>query len=110
MQYLFSYGTLQQENVQISTFGRLLEGKKDSLSGYIIDDLVITDPKVISASGKSIHPILRYTGVSSDTVEGTVFQLTDTELAQSDAYEVADYQRQSAILQSGFRCWIYAAA
>jgi hypothetical protein len=29
MPLLFSYGTLQQENVQLATFGRLLYGQKD---------------------------------------------------------------------------------
>ena len=31
MPLLFSYGTLQQENVQLSTFGRLLQGQRDEL-------------------------------------------------------------------------------
>lgn len=32
---LFSYGTLQQENVQRATFGRLLDGTPDALMGYV---------------------------------------------------------------------------
>jgi hypothetical protein len=31
---LFSYGTLQQEGVQLATFGRKLEGRPDQLNGY----------------------------------------------------------------------------
>ena len=31
---LFSYGTLQQDDVQRSTFGRLLRGRADALVGY----------------------------------------------------------------------------
>lgn len=31
---LFSYGTLQQETVQLSTFGRKLQGTADVLIGY----------------------------------------------------------------------------
>ena len=34
MPLIFSYGTLQEENVQLSTFGRLLHGQKDGLSGF----------------------------------------------------------------------------
>jgi hypothetical protein len=34
MPLLFSYGTLQQEDVQWSTFGRLLEGQRDELPGF----------------------------------------------------------------------------
>ena len=31
---LFSYGTLQQDDVQMSSFGRLLEGQADAMPGY----------------------------------------------------------------------------
>src|SRR5579871_1487612 len=31
---LFSYGTLQEKNVQIATFGRELTGRRDALPGY----------------------------------------------------------------------------
>jgi len=34
MPLLFSYGTLQQESVQRSTFGRLLDGPKDELPRF----------------------------------------------------------------------------
>jgi hypothetical protein len=34
MPKLFSYGTLQQEDVQLTTFGRRLAGVADSLVGY----------------------------------------------------------------------------
>lgn len=34
MPLLFSYGTLQQENVQMAVFGRLLHGQKDELVGF----------------------------------------------------------------------------
>ncbi len=34
MPLLFSYGTLQQEDVQLSTFGRLLQGQRDELLGF----------------------------------------------------------------------------
>lgn len=109
MEKLFSYGTLQQENVQLSTFGRLLTGHTDQLPGYTIRNLRITDPEVLAASGKEFHPILHYTGNPADRVDGTVFDLTAEELAQADSYEVDDYQRIAAKLVSGTIAWIYAA-
>lgn len=108
MPKLFSYGTLQQEDVQLANFGRLLSGQNDVLSGYIVGTLEITDERVIRESGKSIHPILKFTGMSSDRVPGTVFELTDAELVQADDYEVDDYVRVEAVLSSGTACWIYA--
>jgi gamma-glutamylcyclotransferase (GGCT)/AIG2-like uncharacterized protein YtfP len=110
MEKLFSYGTLQQANVQLSTFGRLLNGSADTLPGYIVGELVITDPAVLAVSGKAIHPILRFTGKPTDRVNGSVFELSAEELIQADSYEVADYQRQVATLGSGITAWIYAAA
>jgi len=110
MQLLFSYGTLQQENVQQANFGRKLVGYKDSLPQYVVDQLRINDPRVLRESGKEFHPILRYTGNFKDQVTGTVFELTEDEIARADDYEVDDYQGVKAQLKSGRTCWIYAAA
>jgi gamma-glutamylcyclotransferase (GGCT)/AIG2-like uncharacterized protein YtfP len=107
---LFSYGTLQQENVQLETFGRKLQGSEDTLIGYQLSEVRIIDPQVVQTSGKEFHPILKYTGHSSDTVEGMVFAISAEELAQSDAYEVDAYQRVAAKLKSGIEAWIYAEA
>ena len=57
--WLFSYGTLQQEDVQIATFKRRLEGRVDSLPGYALGELEINDPEVIATSGKKVHLIAR---------------------------------------------------
>lgn len=110
MELLFSYGTLQQRNVQIANFGRELKGHTDSLPQFVLGDIVITDERVIRESGKSIHQILEFTGNSQDEVTGTVFEITTEELHQADDYEVDDYKRVSATLKSGTTCWIYAAA
>ncbi|QFT56534.1 gamma-glutamylcyclotransferase family protein [Microbulbifer sp. THAF38] len=110
MERLFSYGTLQQENVQLETFGRKLKGSGDILIGYQLSEIRIIDPQVIQTSGKEFHPILKYTGNFSDEVEGTVFEISAEELAQSDAYEVDAYQRVAAKLKSCTKAWIYAEA
>ncbi len=41
LEKLFSYGTLQMENVQKETFGRTLKGTKDILVGYILSEVKI---------------------------------------------------------------------
>lgn len=107
MELLFSYGTLQQENVQISTFGRSLVGEKDILKGYIISEVEIFDEEVIKVSGKKFHPIIKETGKSQDKVYGTVFGLTLEEINFSDKYEVDSYVRRQVILDSGKVAWIY---
>ncbi|MCG7534303.1 gamma-glutamylcyclotransferase family protein [Pseudoalteromonas sp. OOF1S-7] len=110
MEALFSYGTLQQSQVQLDNFGRLLDGDADSLVGYRLGQIKITDTEVLKSSGKAYHPILIHTANPDDEVAGTVFMITELELIRADRYEVADYVRQAAILKSGKTCWIYAAS
>ena len=107
---LFSYGTLQLEPVQLATFGRRLEGTEDHLVGYKSGWLAIADSTVIEASGKSRHPIIAFTGRSTDLVHGTVFRVTSEELRRADAYEIADYKRQCLTLVSGQNAWVYVDA
>jgi len=110
MPYLFSYGTLQQANVQQTTFGRLLSGEKDSLPNYRVGEVLIEDAHVLQTSGKAYHPILMYTGDANDQVIGTVFEISDDELLQADSYEVDAYVRRAAKVLSGKTVWIYADA
>ena len=86
---LFSYGTLQQSNVQLATFGRRLEGRPDALPGFALAPLAITDPEVVAISGAAIHTIACRTGNPTDLIPGIVFNVTSAELDAADAYEVS---------------------
>jgi gamma-glutamylcyclotransferase (GGCT)/AIG2-like uncharacterized protein YtfP len=108
--YLFSYGTLQDPNVQIASFGRELAGRADALPGYAQTLLAIGDPKVVELSGKTHHPVVRPSANAADEVTGTVFEITHQELAAADEYEVSDYQRVLVTLKSGIEAWVYIAA
>lgn len=110
MPLLFSYGTLQQLNVQIATFGRALSGRPDELVGFAQSMIRIQDVDVVRKSGKTHHPIVKHTGVASDRVPGTVFEISDEELANADKYEVGDYKRVNARLASGAQAWVYVDA
>ncbi|NNN30431.1 pyridoxal 5'-phosphate synthase [Streptomyces sp. S3(2020)] len=105
--HLFSYGTLQQPEVQLSQFGRLLDGRPDSLPGHRMTTVRITDPAVIRASGTDQHPMVVTSPDPEDAAEGHVFAITDAELAAADAYEVDDYARVEVTLRSGTRAWVY---
>ena len=107
MEFLFSYGTLQLDAVQMATFGRLLTGKPDVLPGFEETLLVIEDQAVISISGKKHHTIAKFTGRSSDTISGVVYAVTPEEIQSADKYEVAPCQRVAVVLQSGIRAWVY---
>jgi Gamma-glutamyl cyclotransferase, AIG2-like len=110
MPLLFSYGTLQQQPVQLSTFGRVLQGYPDALVGFELSRVKIEDPAFVAMSGQSDHAIVTFTGNDQDRVSGMVFEITDTELARADAYEPAGYERALAMLASGTEAWVYARA
>ena len=110
MPLLFSYGTLQQEAVQLSTFGRLLRGEPDQVVGFERSVFTVEDPEFVATSGKADHSIVTVTGKSDARVNGTVFEVSDGELARSDEYEPAGYTRIETTLASGKRAWGYAAA
>lgn len=107
---LFSYGTLQYEKVQISTFGRKLNGVSDVLAGYRLETIKINVSSVVDTSGAAVHPILRHTGNTEDEVTGIVFDITSKELQQADSYEVADYKRIRVKLHSDTQAWVYVSA
>ncbi len=111
MPLLFSYGTLQQENVQLAIFGRKLDGRPDSLVGFKRTLFEITDPEVIRASGRTRHPMATYTGDGADRIAGIVFEVTQEEMEQADRYETDPaYRRFATRLLSGIEAWVYADA
>ena len=107
---LFAYGTLQQSNVQMATFGRLLEGEPDALTGYILTPLGISDAYVVQTSGLAVHNAAHPTDDAADVVSGTVYMITDAELRRADDYEVQEMERVEVALASGRRSYVYVRA
>jgi len=108
--HLFSYGTLQLENVQLASFGRRLVGRPDTMTGFRKEMVEITDPDVLATSGERYHPVVVASSDPADAITGTVFLITEKELSAADAYEVADYKRIEPVLASGTRAWVYVKA
>jgi hypothetical protein len=106
---LFSYGTLRQENVQLATFGRRLEGRPDALPGFALSPMTITDPHVIETSGAAVHTIARPSGNPADRIQGTVFRVTPAELEACDRYESGPIARIRVRLDSGAEAFVYVA-
>jgi ribosomal-protein-alanine N-acetyltransferase len=108
MPLIFSYGTLQKEKVQLSTFGRLLIGAKDELSGFEKSLVEIDDSRTLTDTEKIHYDNVRLTDRNEDRVSGTAFEITDAELVAADTYERdADYQRILVTLESGKEAWVY---
>jgi gamma-glutamylcyclotransferase (GGCT)/AIG2-like uncharacterized protein YtfP len=106
MPLLFSYGTLQQQEVQLSLFGRLLQGHSDELVGF--EQTIIRIQNRVDTCGRTHNVNVVFNGKNESCVSGTVFEITETELAAADQYEQVDeYQRVSTILASGTNAWLY---
>jgi len=96
MPLLFAYGSLQQEDVQWSIFGRLLDGRPDQLPGFE------------SSVGRTQHANVVFNGWADSRVPGTLFEITDAELAIADEYEQQEhYGRIVVTLASGAQAWVY---
>jgi len=108
MPLLFSYGTLQQDDIQLATFGRLLNGYRAELVGFTPALVKIEDSELAARIGKTHHNDARRTGNASNRVAGMVFEVTDAELARCDDYEAEfAYDRVMAPLASGKEAWVY---
>ncbi len=109
-EYLFSYGTLQKDKVQLELFGRLLTGTKDTLNGYKISSIEIKDESFLSTGEEKYQRIAIISDNIKDTIEGTVLEISADELLMADKYEPKEYQRVKVKLASGKESWIYAAS
>jgi len=99
MPQLFSYGSLQQTEVQMAAFGRALPGKNDELVGFEL--------QVVRHVDKQLANVVRCERIES-RVPGMVFEISEQELLAADAYERADaYARIAAPLASGVDAWMY---
>lgn len=111
MPRLFSYGTLQREDIQLSTFGRRLNGQRDELVGYQPALVEIGDAALATRLGKTHHANVMPTKKAKSRVAGTVFEITEAELADCDIYEAPfEYVRVTATLASGLAAWVYVHA
>lgn len=106
-EYLFSYGTLQNEDVQLRLFGRLLTGSSDVLKGYRASVIEITDETFLAQGAQKHQLSAAVSDDETDSLKGTVFEISGKELALSDEYEPDAYERIAVNLESGLSAWLY---
>jgi gamma-glutamylcyclotransferase (GGCT)/AIG2-like uncharacterized protein YtfP len=109
-EYLFSYGTLQKEFVQLKLFGRRLSGHADRLCEYRLKTIEVEDEVFLSKGEEKHQRTLIHTADKGDVVDGTVLELSYEELLKADSYEPENYKRKQVTLASGKRAWIYLVA
>lgn len=102
---LFTYGSLQHEDVQENLFGRILEGTNEKLIGYVLRRIEIEEE-----FGIVQYPVIVETKNEEDFIEGIVYEVTDKELNQADLYEGMHYKRVEVQLHSSEKTWAYSAA
>ena len=100
---VFSYGTLQDPEVQMELYQRVLEGQPDRLSGYILESINLPD----SSFNYISYSIAKLTGNPQDSIEGFVFYLSEHELKITDTYESEAYERFKIKLDSGIEAIMY---
>ena len=96
-EYLFTYGTLQDQEVQKMLFNNVLEGGEDILLGYRVSDNLI--------AGR--YPSLIHTNKEEHSVRGKVYAVNGAELLKADIYEGEAYNRKKVGLLSGKSAWVY---
>jgi gamma-glutamylcyclotransferase (GGCT)/AIG2-like uncharacterized protein YtfP len=102
---LFTYGTLQHDDIQENLFGRILEGTPETLIGYALKEI-----KIEEEFGIVHYPIIVETHKPEDTINGIVYEITDKELHQADLYEGSNYKRVEVHLHSNQKAWAYSVA
>ncbi|MEA1786494.1 gamma-glutamylcyclotransferase family protein [Arenibacter sp. GZD96] len=97
MAFLFTYGTLQEEHIQMTLFKRKLNGAPDTLFGYALSEQKI--------AGR--YPIICKSVLHNNPLNGIVYEITEVDLQKADAYEGDDYLRTEVVLASGTKAWVY---
>ena len=94
---LFTYGTLQNEEVQMAVFRRKLVGDFDALPGYQLATELV--------AGR--YPLIERGADDMTKVRGMVFEVSGDELRMADAYEGGAYKRIKVTLDSGKPAWVF---
>ena len=105
MKKLFTYGSLQHEDVQENLFGRALKGTPEKLIGYALKKIQIEEE-----FGIVHYPVIVETKNEADFIDGIVYEVTDKELNQTDWDEGMHYKRIEVHLQSNEKAWVYSVA
>nr|WP_297764015.1 gamma-glutamylcyclotransferase family protein [uncultured Muriicola sp.] len=96
-EYLFTYGTLQDKEVQQMVFSRILKGNKDHLKEHTISKELVG----------GLYPTVRSSPQSVKGVPGIVYIISKDELQRVDVYEGDAYFRKKVMLSSGTEAWVY---
>ncbi|NQZ42722.1 MAG: gamma-glutamylcyclotransferase [Flavobacteriaceae bacterium] len=98
-QYLFTYGTLQDEVVQLRVFGRKPKSKEAKLKGYRIAEEKVMD----------LYPTIEPSDQVDGFVAGLLLRVSNLELFNADVYETQAYKRIMVSVNPRTKAWVYIA-
>ena len=91
--YLFSYGTLQEDHIQLMLFGQILKTEVDSLSGYVTLNDFFGYPRLVEFERGIVY--------------GKVLEIDETEIPLVDRYESEAYERKEIETDKGKQVYAY---
>lgn len=91
--YLFSYGTLQEDHIQLMLFGQILNTQVDSLSGYVTLNDFFGYPRLVEFERGIVY--------------GKVLEIDETEIPLVDRYESDAYERKEVKTDKGRKVYAY---
>ncbi len=100
---LFSYGTLQHNDIQDTLFKRQLHGTSEALPGYKLGTISVPEDH----HKAQLYFIAIYTGQSQDSIDGICYTINQDELPVVDEYEGTSYERVEVALKSGKKALVY---
>jgi gamma-glutamylcyclotransferase (GGCT)/AIG2-like uncharacterized protein YtfP len=104
MEKLFAYGSLTDEEVQETVFGRTLEGIPETLQKFVVKEI-----KIEEEYGIESYAIISATQNKEDSISGNLYEITLRELELADTYEGKHYKRIEVLLNSDQMAWVYTA-
>lgn len=101
-EYLFVYGTLLEDRVQKTVFGRTLQGVPDTLPGFRKTEMAVL------GTYPGLEPVTREAATDGYRgVNGLRISVSQESLGKADAYEGSLYRRTRLRLGSGKTAWVY---
>tara|TARA_R110002153_G_scaffold380_3_gene1873 strand:+ start:780 stop:1085 length:306 start_codon:yes stop_codon:yes gene_type:complete len=91
--YLFSYGTLQEDHIQMMLFGDILKTEVDSIEGYVTLNDYFGYPRIVEFERGIVY--------------GKVLEIDEVDFPIVDRYESEAYEKKVVETSKGRQAYVY---
>lgn len=91
--YLFSYGTLQEDRIQLMLFGEVLQTQVDSIEGYVTLNDYFGYPRIVEFERGIVY--------------GKVLEIDEVDFPIVDRYESEAYEKKVVETSKGRQVYVY---